>query len=281
MILKINQRQKIGFIKRIKMILLSVVAGVFIVSLFGCSPLLHVSMIDTEIPHVSGVGEIGVDGSESLVRYDNMPDSGGILAQFVAQGSKWDHFAITYSVQRMSSALPEKLVDQAFKEAFELWASVSSLTFSEVSHVSQADIVISFRSGRHERGVSPINDVGLFLGNIVLPFFRPTPEECAYSFDGTGGQLAHSFFPPPAGGALAGDIHFDDNEFWTLDLCSSGAGPKDLITVAAHEIGHSLGLRHSLDKEALMSSHYGGSHRFLNEDDIRGIQLIYGNGVGE
>lgn len=50
----------------------------------------------------------------------------------------------------------------------------------------------------------------------------------------------------------------------------------DLLTVAAHEIGHNLGFDHSRDPNALMYPTYTGPHRFLSEDDIVGAQTLYG-----
>lgn len=92
-------------------------------------------------------------------------------------------------------------------------------------------------------------------------------------------MLAHAFFPPPNGsGTIAGDIHFDDAEAWTLaDRPVPSGQPIDLVTVAAHEIGHALGLDHSNVTCALMNPFYTGSHRYLSQDDIDGIQSIYGN----
>ncbi|MEP7766321.1 matrixin family metalloprotease, partial [Sanguibacter sp. 26GB23] len=71
------------------------------------------------------------------------------------------------------------------------------------------------------------------------------------SFDGVGSILAHGFYPPPGGGDLAGDLHFDEAETWTVAL-PVPAGGIDLVTVAAHEFGHCLGLAHSSDPAALM-----------------------------
>ncbi|WP_230387366.1 matrixin family metalloprotease [Bacillus cereus] len=50
----------------------------------------------------------------------------------------------------------------------------------------------------------------------------------------------------------------------------------DLVSVAAHEFGHSLGLDHSNVPESLMFPSYSGVQRFLPQDDIEGIQRISG-----
>ncbi|MFQ5910971.1 MAG: matrixin family metalloprotease, partial [Thermoplasmata archaeon] len=50
----------------------------------------------------------------------------------------------------------------------------------------------------------------------------------------------------------------------------------DLVTVAAHEFGHALGLKHSNVRDALMFAYYGGLNRSLDADDIAGIRALYG-----
>jgi hypothetical protein len=69
-------------------------------------------------------------------------------------------------------------------------------------------------------------------------------------------------------------LHFDDDERWV----DSETRNVDLLTVAAHEIGHTLGLAHSSDPNALMFASYSGPHRSLSEDDIAGVQSLYGVG---
>lgn len=50
----------------------------------------------------------------------------------------------------------------------------------------------------------------------------------------------------------------------------------DTFTVLLHELGHSLGLGHSSDSNAVMFASYSGARRTLSADDIAGIQAIYG-----
>ncbi|MDE0470590.1 MAG: matrixin family metalloprotease [Ekhidna sp.] len=187
------------------------------------------------------------------VLYDNGPiiisDSS---ARFSIQGNKWSKNSLTYFFQNGTNDISGSNEQQAVRDAFELWSCVTPLNFTKVSSASSADIVILWGSDNHGDN---------------------------FPFDGSGNVLAHAFFPPPNGGAIAGDIHFDEDEKWTLKTRNTSSQPIDLVTVAAHEIGHSLGLNHSSDPNALMFAYYSGSHRFLSKDDIQGIQKIYGGTI--
>lgn len=191
----------------------------------------------------------GTSSSQPRVRYDDLDDH----SEFVVEGRRWFDDNLTYFFSNGTADISGNQEQQSVEDAFDLWADNSPLTFTEVNYESQADIVILWATGAHGDG-------------------NP--------FDGVSGVLAHVFFPPPNNGSLAGDAHFDDAETWTLSERSNSSQPIDLTTVVAHEIGHSLGLGHSQVQVALMFPFYSGSHRFLAQDDIDGIQEIYPLNVG-
>ena len=91
---------------------------------------------------------------------------------------------------------------------------------------------------------------------------------CASPFDGRGGVLAHAFFPSD------GRSHFDEDEKFT-DGTYSGT---NLLWVATHEFGHSLGIHHSSVRNAVMYPYYTGyvPNFRLQADDISAIQSLYG-----
>ncbi|VFV47693.1 low quality protein: interstitial [Lynx pardinus] len=71
---------------------------------------------------------------------------------------------------------------------------------------------------------------------------------------------------------MGGGVHFDEEKTWTDDFRN-----YNLYYVAAHELGHSLGLLHSDDIGSLMFPryiYYGDA--LLSPKDIDAIQAIYG-----
>ena len=108
--------------------------------------------------------------------------------------------------------------------------------------------------------------------HIEMRFVR---GENKYS-DGAGGVLGRARFP-----RNGGNIYFDDEENWTLDVYSRLWHPEsrqaNLLWVATHEIGHALGLDHSDKRSAIMYQYYSfeGMVR-LDIDDIQAIQALYG-----
>jgi hypothetical protein len=160
--------------------------------------------------------------------------------------STWDKLDITYVFVNGTGQLEGNVERDLIRRAFALWAEQTPLTFTETADQSAADIVVGWAVGNHGDG-DP--------------------------FDGPGDVLAHASFPNPYDNSQV-FLHFDDDERWV----DSETRNVDLLTVAAHEIGHTLGLAHSNDPDALMFASYSGPHRFLGEDDVAGVQAIYGVG---
>lgn len=183
---------------------------------------------------------------ETEYRYDNLPDKANesqVVSEYRAI-SKWDTLDITYFFENGTDQLDGNTEQDLIRQAFALWSEQTPLTFAEVSNRAEADILVAWAVRNHGDG-DP--------------------------FDGPGDVLAHASFPNPYDNDQV-ILHFDDEERWV----DSETRNVDILTVAAHEIGHTLGLAHSSDSDALMYAAYSGPHRSLSEDDIAGIQAIYG-----
>lgn len=76
------------------------------------------------------------------------------------------------------------------------------------------------------------------------------------------------------GGYSEFDIAFNPTKNWTTDPMRG----IDIVGVAAHEFGHSLGLGHSQVPSATMWFAYRRGWRWLDADDINGVRRIYPGG---
>uniref|UniRef100_A0A7N8YPY6 Collagenase 3 n=1 Tax=Mastacembelus armatus TaxID=205130 RepID=A0A7N8YPY6_9TELE len=154
---------------------------------------------------------------------------------------KWQNNNITFRILNYTPDLNKSDVDRAIRTALNIWSDVTPLTFKKL-YKGIADIMISFGSKEH--------------GD-----HNP--------FDGPNGLLAHAY---PPGQGIGGDTHFDEDEHWTKD-----SEAYNLLLVAAHELGHALGMSHSSYPGALMYPVYSYVKGFpLSVDDIEGIQALYG-----
>lgn len=136
----------------------------------------------------------------------------------------------------------------AIGAAFSAWSAVANIAFTEIAD-----------PGTPEGGAGG--------GDIRIG---------GHVFDGPSGVLAHAFYPPSNGGTFAGDLHFDIDDLWKT---SFGGPGFDIFQVAAHEIGHSIGLDHTLVPASLMNAFYTEAFSGPQADDAAGAAFIYGRAV--
>ncbi len=157
--------------------------------------------------------------------------------------------ALTYYVASVPSTmeLSQQEVEAGLETALSAWASVADITFT------QTDL-----AGRH-------NSIDFEFSSI----------------DGSGGTLAQAYYPDDANREpIAGDVEFDTSEGWEIGN-SQGGSAFDLVFVAVHELGHSLGLEHSDVIGSVMRPTISPSQTFdgFGQSDIDAIQTLYAPGA--
>lgn len=207
---------------------------------------------------------LGVVGSEySAVRKWGSPTPGvgaSVTYSFVTSTSvTYDETPIgggSGTVSPISSFMPTGAAD-AIRAAFDAWSAVANITFTEVAdsgnpYLTPGDALI--RIGGH-------------------------------AFDMAGGTLAHAvtyfYNTAPLDTLAATWIDFDTAENWQVDSIGNGQSTIDVFQVAAHEIGHAIGLDHesAANAVALMNPIYSESFTGPQPDDIAGAQYLYGPAI--
>jgi len=164
------------------------------------------------------------------------------------QGYRWPKKTLTYWLRyRRSADLPRRDTWYLIRQALNSWQQAGGFVFK--AQASHPDILLSFESGEHGDG---------------------------YPFTGPGGVLAHAFFPHTGGTTfIEGDVHFDGDEKWR------GLGPDgfNLLWVATHELGHSLGLDHLSPSPGsplpIMSPYYNDGPVQITAQDRQALQVLY------
>lgn len=151
--------------------------------------------------------------------------------------------------------------EAALKEAFDAWSAVSGIKFVQVN----------------DDGTT-FNNVAVDANNYIIDSLTAKGGAGdirinAGYIDGSSGTLAYAFGPGSGNNAseyeFRGNITFDSGEatFWNY---------QSFVTVAMHEIGHSIGLNHTSVANSLMNPTYNPSVPTVQSDDISGAQGIYG-----
>jgi hypothetical protein len=178
-------------------------------------------------------------------------------------GSEWADTNLTYSFMPDGTLLKDRVStlyahmdaqhsrdawQGEFRRALAEWASHSPLTFTEVADDG-----------------SPQGTAGAAQGDARFGDIRIG----AASYE----VLAFAWYPSST--TRGGDITFSTRHPFSI------GSPFDLFSLALHESGHSLGLKHSDDTTAAMSTTSTRVLTGLAPDDIAGIQAIYPEATGD
>ena len=148
----------------------------------------------------------------------------------------------------LNAVAPTATWQAQFEQAASLWETAANVNLALVPDGGQPD-----GTNGDQQDDPRFGDIR--IGAVPLP----------------AGVLAETFLPPPSnGGTDAGDILFNSTATWAIN------STYDVMTVAAHEFGHALGLGDSSVTSAVMYGSYNGINQALNSDDIAGIDSIYG-----
>lgn len=150
---------------------------------------------------------------------------------------------LTYYVGNAPASVGQQAFETAIEEALAAWSDVVDVQFTQTNTPNLTD-------------------------SLDFEFAR---------LDGQNGTLAQAYFPDDVNRArIAGDVQFDIAESWELGN-ARGRAAFDLTLVAAHEIGHAIGIDHIATGEAVLNASVSSRESFsgLTARDIDAALSLY------
>lgn len=170
-----------------------------------------------------------------VIYYDDIEDE--IELDSISSRNKWNKKYLSWNLANSTTLFEYWDTVDIISKAFNEWESISPLNFMFLNSLD-VDMLIYFADLKHN-----ISEKDRNFGE---------------------GVLAHAFYPNIQDNGKAtpqsGDIHFNNNVNWSL---SSNNGIS-LFHTALHEIGHAIGLSHSINETSIMYPFY-----ITRDDDFK------------
>ncbi|NXO86471.1 MMP23 protein, partial [Sitta europaea] len=179
---------------------------------------------------------------------------------------RWDHFNLTYRIVSFPRhLLSARDTRRGLAAAFRMWSEVSPFSFREVPRHQPSDLKIGECP---PRGCVPPEGLRARSCRVpASPGRQGSPPR--------GERQERLRIHRRSGRKQSCTQVVQHNSSWFS--FPPGVWLTDLVHVAAHEIGHALGLMHSLNPNALM--HINATltgKKSISQDEVWGIHRLYG-----
>jgi hypothetical protein len=176
----------------------------------------------------------------------------------------WASSCVSFSLQQDSSIhIPMKYFEQAAQRSFVAWTDLECETGLATVAFSQLDDVACHKT-EYNKGGTNANIIMFQDNKWVYQGVDNTLAKTTVTFDGDTGEILDADI----------EINHANNNFTISDMVIE----YDLESVLTHEVGHFIGLDHTLDFSATMYAGYEPGtieQRSLEEDDVLGACEIY------
>jgi hypothetical protein len=166
-----------------------------------------------------------------------------VSVSYLPDGTSSEGYSSSLFAQ-LDAVAPRAVWQREFARALQSWANVTNLNFRFVGDSGAA----SGASGSAQ-GDSRFGDIRLGAHNLA-------------------GPLAYAYYPS-SWSTLGGDITMASEKVFSV------GSSRDIYSVLLHEVGHAIGLDHSVSG-TVMYAYITGVYSGLTADDIAGAQAIYG-----
>jgi hypothetical protein len=176
---------------------------------------------------------------------DATPGNGrvDVTYSYVPDGTSLDKSASTM-FKTFDAIFGRATWQSIFSSMLQKWASVSSGKLNFVLHSDNGAPAGAAGSAQNDS----------HFGDIRIG---------AHRFDGPGKVLAHTYYPPPNGGTLAGDSHYDYAENWV----TAGSAPITVETVVSGKKVGSGALTFEADSLGRSAAVKSGGSLSIGSDD--------------